>query len=132
MLPYSPGGTADIWAFLRLAKAGGRDAESSSPARMRPSRRRMGAAPPMRSRSIPNRATITSLVIVAAALLDSELRGRAFTFEQLLKKMRELAGRDRALDAVDVQAILPDMGDCLANSWSGWQWKRRCRKPGYR
>jgi hypothetical protein len=62
---------------------------------------------------------------------QNELRGRSFTFEQLVKKMRELAGRDRAVDAVDVQAVLPDMGDCLAKSWSGWQWKRRCREPGY-
>ena len=79
----------------------------------------------MRARSRQDRRTIPSLIVVAAALLDSELRGRAFTFEQLMKKMRELAGRDRAVDAVDVQAVLPDMGDCLAKSWSGWQWKRR-------
>jgi len=130
MRPYSPGGTADIRAFRRLSKAGEPEGESSS-ARMRPSPRRMGAAPPMRARSSQNRRTIPSLIVVAAALLDSELRGRAFTFEQLVKKMRELAGRDRAVDAVDVQAVLPDMGDCLAKSWRGWQWKRRCREPGY-
>ena len=130
MQRYSPGGTAEIRAFRRLAKAGDQDGELSS-ARMRPTPRRMGAAPPMRARSLQNRRTIPSLIVVAAALLDSELRGRAFTFEQLVKKMRELAGRDRAVDAVDVQAVLPDMGDCLAKSWSGWQWKRRCREPGY-
>jgi hypothetical protein len=130
MQPDSPGGTADIRAFLRLAKAGEPEGEASS-ARMRPSPRRMGAAPPIRARSLQNRRTIPSLIVVAAALLDSELRGRAFTFEQLVKKMRDLPGRDRAVDAVDVQAVLPDMGDCLAKSWSGWQWKRRCREPGY-
>jgi hypothetical protein len=130
MLPYSPGRTVDIWALLRLPKAGGPDAESS-PARTRPSQRRMGAAPAMRSTSVPNRGTIISLIVVAAALLDSELQGRCFTFEQLVNKMRELPGRDLGFDVVDVQAVLPGMGHCLAQSRDGWQWKRRCREPGY-
>ena len=83
----------------------------------------MGAAPPARSRPVRNRDTVMSLIVVAAALLDSEVRGRVFTFEQLVKRMRELLGRDAVLDVVAVQTALPGMGYCLAKARGGWRWK---------
>jgi hypothetical protein len=82
----------------------------------------MGDAPPLRSEFVRDRDTIISLIVVAAALLGSELRGRAFTFEQLVKKMRELLGRNLVLDVVDVRAALPEMGYCLAKARGGWRW----------
>ena len=51
----------------------------------------MGVLPPLRARPVRNLETIRSLIVVAAALLDAEVRGRAFTLEQLLKKMRRTA-----------------------------------------
>ena len=64
-----------------------------------------------------------SLIVVAAALLNSEMLGGTFTFEQLVKKMRELLGRNLVLDVVDVRSALPDMRHCLAKAWGGWRWK---------
>jgi hypothetical protein len=81
--------------------------------------------------SVQNRRTITSAIVVAAALLDGELRGGVFTFEQLMKKLREVLGRGLVVGPGDVQTVLPDMDHCLAKSRGGWQWKRRCREPGY-
>jgi hypothetical protein len=91
--------------------------------------RRMSVRPPLRSRPVHNVETITSSIIVAATLLDADLRGRAFTFEQLLKKMRELLRPGRTLAAEDVRAVLPAMGYCLATVGGRWQWKRRV--PAY-
>ncbi len=85
----------------------------------------MGVRPPTRSRPVENRETIRSLVVVAAVLLDADARGRFFTLEQLLRKMRELLGPGRTLTAGDVQAVLPGMGDCLAMARDQWRWKRR-------
>src|SRR5258707_15725620 len=96
-MPSSPDGTADIWAFLQ---SGDRN-RNASPAKVRPGPRRRGAPLHVGSQSGPARDTIISLIVVAAALLDSELRGGTFTLEQLVKKMCELLGRDRALDVVD-------------------------------
>jgi hypothetical protein len=109
--------TADIWAFDCFPKAG----EPGSG--MRPRGRRMGAARPARSRPVRNRDTVISLIVVAAALLDSEVRGRPFTFEQLVKRMRELLDRSLVLDVADVRAALPGMGYCLAKARGGWRWK---------
>jgi hypothetical protein len=89
------------------------------------SRRRMSVRPPMPSRPVENTETITSLIVVAAILLDAEVRGGAFTLEQLLKKMRELLKPGRTLAVDDVRAVLPDMGHCLAAVRGRWQWKRR-------
>ena len=83
----------------------------------------MGATPPARSKPVHNRDTVMSLIVVAAALLNSEMLGRTFTFEQLVKKMRELLGRNLVLDVGDVRAALPGMGHCLAKAWGGWRWK---------
>ena len=110
-------GTADIVALDCLAKAG------KPGGGMRPRGRRMGATPPARSSPVPNRDTVISLIVVAAALLDSEAPGRAFTFEQLVKRMRELLGRNKVLDVVAVQTALPGMGYCLAKARGGWRWK---------
>jgi len=73
---------------------------------------------------VRDRDTVASLIVVAAALLNSEMRGGAFTFEQLMKKMRELLGRNNlVLDVVDVRAALPGIAYCLARAWGGWRWK---------
>jgi len=125
-MPSISGGTADIWAFQRAGHRNGQ----ASPAMLRTRQTGRGASLSPRSELGTRRDTIISLIVVAAALLDSELRGGAFTFEQLVKKMRELLGH-RALDAVDVQAVLPDMSHYLARLRNGWQWKRRYREPGY-
>jgi hypothetical protein len=85
----------------------------------------MGATPPAHLGSIQNRGKITLLIVAAAALLDGELQDRVFTFEQLVKKMRELLGRNFSLDVVDVQAVLPGMGYCLVKARGGWRWKGR-------
>ena len=87
--------------------------------------RRMSLRPPLRSRPVQNVETIASLIVVAATLLDTELRGGVFTLEQLLKKMRELLKPGRTLAADDVRAMLPRMGHCLATVGSRWRWKRR-------
>jgi hypothetical protein len=96
------------YGFLRLPYAG-------TQPRQRPQARRAGF--------IPNRHTITNLIVVAAAMLDSELWGGSFTFDQLVKKMRDLLGPDRSLDIEAVEAVLPDMGFCLAKSFGGWRWR---------
>lgn len=88
----------------------------------------MGVRPPVRSQPVQNRETITSLIVVAAALLDTELWDGIFTFEQLLKKMRDLLRPGQTLAADDVRAVLPDMGYCLATMGGRW-WKRRA--PAY-
>jgi hypothetical protein len=124
MRPINPDGTADICAFFRRPRPDGADGEWS-PSRMRPSKRRMGATPPAHLGSIQNRGKITLLIVAAAALLDGELEDRVFTFEQLVKKMRELLGRNFSLDVVDVQAVLPGMGYCLVKARGGWRWKGR-------
>ena len=92
-------------------------------------RRRMSVRPPMRSSPVQNAETITSLIVVAAILLDAEVRGGVFTLEQLLKKMRELLKPGRTLAVDDVRAVLPDMGHCLATVRGCWRWKRRA--PAY-
>jgi hypothetical protein len=91
--------------------------------------RRMSVRPPLRSRPVHNVETIASSIIVAATLLDADLRGGAFTLEQLLKKMRELLRPGRTLAADDVRAVLPGMGYCLATVGGRWRWKRRA--PAY-
>jgi hypothetical protein len=83
----------------------------------------MGATAPTRPVFVRDRGTVVSLIVVAAALLDSEMRGGTFTFDQLVKKMRELLGRNRVLDVGDVRTTLPGMGYCLAQAWGGWRWK---------
>jgi hypothetical protein len=93
--------------------------------------RRMSVRPPLRSRPVQNIETISSLIVVAATLLDADMRGGVFTLEQLLKKMRELLRPGRTLAADDVRAVLPGMGHCLATAGGGWRWKRRVRAyPG--
>jgi hypothetical protein len=87
--------------------------------------RRMSVRPPLRSRPVKNVETITSLIVVAATLLDTDMRGGVFTLEQLLKKMRELLQPGRTLAADDVRAILPGMGHCLATAGGRWRWKHR-------
>jgi hypothetical protein len=87
--------------------------------------RRMSVRPPLRSMPIQNVETITSLIVVAAKLLDADVRGGVFTLEQLLKKMRELLKPGRTLAADDVRAVLPGMGHCLATAGGRWRWKRR-------
>jgi hypothetical protein len=121
----SHNGAADIWAF---SPRGAGDDESW-PWRIWPRDRRMGVLPPMRSRPVQNLETIKSLIVVAAVLLDGEVRGGVFTLEQLLKKMRELLRPGRTLAADDVRAVLPGMGYCLATVRDRWQWKRR--EPAY-
>jgi hypothetical protein len=91
--------------------------------------RRMSVRPPLRSRPVQNVETITSLIVVAARLLDVDVRGGVFTLEQLLKKMRELLRPGRTLAADDVRAVLPGMGHCLATVGGRWRWKRR--EPAY-
>ena len=86
MLSNHHGGAAEIWAF---SPRGAGDDESW-PWRIWPRDRRMGVLPPTRSRPVQNLETIKSLIVVAAVLLDAEVRGEVFTLEQLLKKMREL------------------------------------------
>jgi hypothetical protein len=87
--------------------------------------RRMSVRPPLHSRPEQNVDTIASLIVVASALLDAELRGGVFTFAQLLKKMRELLRPGRTLATDDVRAVLPGMGYCLATVGSRWRWKGR-------
>jgi hypothetical protein len=87
-------------------------------------KRRMSAAPPTRSRAVCDRDTLMSLIAVAAAMLNGEKLGRSFTFDQLLRKMRDLLGHGQVLNVVDVQAALPKMGICLTRTWRGWRWKR--------
>ena len=115
---------ADILAFLPGARAGAHG-QVSWPARIRPRERRMGVRPPVRSQPVQNRETITSLIVVAAALLDTELWGGVFTFEQLMKKMRELLRPGQTLATDDVRAVLPAMGYCLATAGDWGWWKRR-------
>jgi hypothetical protein len=91
--------------------------------------RRMSVRPPLRARPVQNVETITSLIVVAARLLDADVRGGVFTLEQLLKKMRELLRPGRTLAADDVRAVLPAMGHCLATAGGRWRWKRR--EPAY-
>ena len=102
--------------------------DGSWPWRTWPRDRRMGVLPPVRSRPVQNLETIRSLIVVAAVLLDAEVRGGAFTLEQLLKKMRELLRPGRTLAAEDVRAVLPDLGHCLATVRDRWRWKHR--EPG--
>lgn len=87
--------------------------------------RRMSVRPPLRARPVQNNETIGSLIVVAAVLLDADMQGGVFTFEQLLKKMRELLRPGRTLAANDVRAVLPAMGHCLAAVGGRWRWKRR-------
>ena len=68
-------------------------------------------------------------LVVAAVLLDAEVCGGIFTLEQLLKKMRELLRPGRTLAAGDVQAVLPELGHCLAPARDRWRWKHR--EPAY-
>jgi hypothetical protein len=117
---------ADIWAF----SPHGAGDDESWPWRTWPRDRRMGVLPPMRSRPVHNLETIKSLIVVAAVLLDAEVRGGVFTLEQLLKKMRELLRPGQTLAADDVRAVLPDLGDCLAAVRDRWRWKHR--EPAYR
>ena len=91
--------------------------------------RRMSVRPPLRARPVQNVETIASLIVVAATLLDADLRGGVFTLVQLLKKMRELLRPGCTLAADDVQAVLPGMGYCLATVGGRWRWKRRA--PAY-
>ena len=91
--------------------------------------RRMSVRPPLRSRPVQNVETISSLIVVAATLLDADMRGGVFTLEQLLKKMRELLRPGRTIAADDVRAVLPGMGYCLAAVGGRWRWKRRV--PAY-
>ena len=87
--------------------------------------RRMSVRPPMRSRPVQNRETITSLIVVAAMLLSADVGGGAFTFGQLLKKMRELLRPGQILAADDVRALLPGLGHCVVPTLGRWRWKRR-------
>jgi hypothetical protein len=87
--------------------------------------KRMGARPPLKSRPVRDRDTIRSLIVVAAAMLDGERRGRSFTFSALIEKMRELLERGSVLDAVDVRATLPETGPHLTRTWTGYRWNRR-------
>lgn len=91
--------------------------------------RRMSIRPPLRSRPVQSVETITSLIVVAAILLDVDSHGGAFTLEQLLNKMRELLRPGRTLAPADVRAALPGMGHCLATVGGRWRWKRR--EPAY-
>jgi len=91
--------------------------------------RRMSVRPPMRARPVQNVETIASMIVVAATLLDADLRGGLFTLEQLLKKMRELLKPGSTIAADDVRAVLPSMGYCLATAGGRWRWK--CRAPAY-
>lgn len=86
--------------------------------------RRMSAAPPLRSKPVRDRDKIKSLIVVAAATLNSEKRGRSFTFRALIARMRALLERGRVLDPVDVRAALEEMGPYLTKTWRGWRWKR--------
>jgi hypothetical protein len=119
------GHAADIWAF----SPNGAGDDGSWSWRTWPRDRRMGVLPPVRSRPVRNVETIRSLIVVAAVLLDAEVRGGVFTLEQLLKKMRELLRPGRTLAAGDVQAVLPELGHCLATVRDRWRWKHR--EPGY-
>ncbi|HEX9521824.1 MAG TPA: hypothetical protein VF949_02580 [Reyranella sp.] len=110
-------GAADTWAFFRHPGTSDHDD------------RRMSVRPPLRSRPVQNVETITSLIVVAATLLDADVRGGAFTLEQLVKKMRELLRPGRTIAADDVRAVLPGMGHCLATVGGRWRWKRR--EPAY-
>jgi hypothetical protein len=110
-------GVGDAWALFRQRGTSGHDD------------RRMSVRPPLRSRPVQNVETITSLVVVAARLLDTDTRGGVFTLEQLLKKMRELLRPGHTLAADDVRAVLPGMGYCLATVGGRWRWKR-C-EPAY-
>lgn len=82
----------------------------------------MCTAAPLRSRPVRDRDTIRSLIVVAAAMLDSERRGRSFTFRALIERMRDLLDRGLVLDPVDVQVALPEMGAFLTKTWLGWRW----------
>ena len=87
-------------------------------------KQRMSAAPPMRSRAVHDRDTLMSLIVIAAAMLNGEKLGGSFTFDQLLRKMRDLLGHGQVLDVADVRAALPEMGFCLTRTWRGWRWER--------
>src|SRR5262245_31419646 len=118
---------ADLFDLVVLDRSG---VEAPPRAKTRPAGRRLGALPPVRPRSVDNPAHLASLIVVAAALLDSQAKGVPFTFDQLVKKMRELLGRQGNLDIVGVQAMLPSMGHCLAPVRGGWRWKGH-RGPAY-
>jgi hypothetical protein len=92
--------------------------------------KRMGAAPPLRSRPVRDRDTIRSLIVVAAAMLDSERCGRSFSFRALIDKMRDLLERGLVLDPADVQAALQEMGACLTRTWTGYRWNRGAAYQG--
>jgi hypothetical protein len=120
------GGIADLLGFIALDGAGG----TAPRAKARRAGRRLGALPPVRPRSVDNPARLASLIVVAAALLDSETKGAIFTFDQLVNKMREVLGRPGDIDIVGVQAMLPHLSYCLASARSGWRWKSH-RGPTY-
>lgn len=122
MLTNDPGGTADIRAFSCHLEVG---EPETWPPRIRSRDRRMGIQPPMPSRPVQNRDTITSLIVVGAMLLDADVGGEAFTLGQLMKKMRELLRPGQILAADDVRPLLPGMGHCLAPALDRWRWKRR-------
>src|SRR5882762_7947595 len=104
MLSNHHGGAAEIWAF----SSRGAGDDESWPWRIWPRDRRMGVLPPTRSRPVQNLETIKSLIVVAAVLLDGEVRGGVFTLEQLLKKMRELLRPGRPIQA-DHRAAAPSL-----------------------
>jgi len=114
------GGIADLLGFLSLDRG-----EELPRAKARPAGRRMGSRPPGRPRPVDNPAKLASLIVVAAALLDSEARGAVFTFDQLVKKMRELLGRDGDLELAAIQAVLPSLIHVLVPARHGWRWKGR-------
>ena len=87
-------------------------------------KRRMSAAPPTRSQAVDDRDTLMSLIVIAAAMLNGEKLGGSFSFDQLLRKMRDLLGHGQVLDVADVRAALPEMGFCLTRTWRGWRWER--------
>jgi hypothetical protein len=103
MLTNDPGGAADFQSNYR----------------------RMSVRPPMHSRPVRNRETITSLIVVAAMLLSADRGGAAFTLEQLLTKMRELLRPGQILAADDVRSLLPGLEHCLVPALGRWRWKRR-------
>jgi hypothetical protein len=91
--------------------------------------RKMSVRPPLRASPVHNVETIGSLIVVAAVLLDADRHGSVFTFEQLLKKMRELLKPGQTLAADDVRSVLPGMGHCLNRVGRRWRWRHRA--PAY-
>src|SRR5260370_41248519 len=102
MLTDDLDGAADTWAFFRHPGTSDHDD------------RRMSVRPPLRSRPVQNVETITSLIVVAATLLDADVRGGAFTPQQLVQKMRGLLRPRWAIAADDVRAVAPGLGTLLA------------------